>query len=308
MLRLKTLLVLLFIGMVTSCATVDRATFPALGQQTPIIQEDIGQEVARHLTSRYADVRTNCGTDSQPAFLCSGVMIRGTSSNPTYHVWNNSPASIAKGGVSLSYLRADSTYDSLVFGYTNGFIFNAYLYADNQLHPEVLCFFPIDAATDHRAGTGCGAYPGFAGSGPCHLEGVTTAAQFWAHYNAHSSSRRFYQCGFDVTDNRNALAGPAFAAGIGAMKLMGAESFATQNELIVAAWADGLGKRLPLEAFFYLFGTNGLAVAQSNQRDLKATDGRVIPIISVRLSRNTTDPATFSYLPADQTEPMPPAP
>lgn len=306
MLRLRAPLVCFFVVAITSCATVDRGTTPFPPQQTPVIQEDLGQQVARHLTERYTDVRANCGTDSQPAFLCSGVTIRGTSSNPTYHVWNNSPASIEKGGVSFSYLRADSKFGKLALGYTNGFIFNAYFYADNQLHPEVLCFFPIDGATVNRSDKGCGPYTGFAGSGPCHLQGVNTAAQFWTHYNAHSSDRRFYQCGFDVRNDRNALAGPAFAAGVGAMKLMGAESFATQNEFIMAAWADGLGKTLPLEAFFYLSGTNGLAVAQNNQRDLKRTDGRLIPIISVRLPGNTTDPATFYYLPADQTEPMPP--
>ncbi|QSB19715.1 hypothetical protein JN403_01050 [Pseudomonas sp. 15A4] len=307
MLRLKALLVCFFVMTITSCATVDRSTAPFPPQQTPSIQEDLGQQVVRHLTTRYADVRSNCGTDSQPAFLCSGVTIRGTASNPTYHVWNNSPASLAKGGVSLSYLRADSKFEKLAYGYTNGYIFNAYFYAGNQIHPEVLCFFPIDAGTVNRAGKGCGAYPGFAGSGPCHLQGVDTAANFWTHYNAHSDSRHSYQCGFDVTDGRNTLAGPAFAAGVGAMKLMGAESFGTQNEFIMAAWADGLGKTLPLEAFFYLNGTDGLSVAQRNQRDLKATDGRLIPIINVKLSRSTTDPATFYYLPADQTEPMPPA-
>ena len=306
MLRLKALLVSLFIVMITSCATVNRDNIPASRQQAPVIQEDIGQAVARHLTSRYADVRTHCGTDSQPAFLCSGVTIRGTSSNPTYHVWNNSPASIAKGGVSLSYLRADSMFNKLAYGYTNGFIFNAYFYTDNQLNPEVLCFFPVDAGTSSRSDKGCGAYPGVAGSDPCHMQGISTAAQWWAHYTSYPSSRHNHQCGFDVTDARNTLAGPAFAAGIGAMKLMGAESFATQNEFIIAAWADGLGKTLPLEAFFYLSGTNGLAVAQSNQRDLKATHGRLIPIISIRLSRTATEPATFFYLPADQTETMPP--
>ncbi|WP_342653729.1 hypothetical protein [Pseudomonas sp. F3-2] len=306
MLKIRALFGCFFIALIASCATIDNATQPKPVPQTPVIQEDSGEDVARHLTSRYADVRTNCGTDSQPAFLCSGVMIRGTSSNPTYHVWNNSPASIAKGGVSFSYLRADSTFNKLAYEYTNGFIFNAYFYANTSLHPEIFCFFPIDAGTSLRADNGCGEFPGFAGSGPCHLQNVTTAAQFWTHYNAHSSSRHSYQCGFDVTDNRNSLAGPAFAAGVGAMKLMGAESFNEQNEFIVDAWKDNLGKTLPLEAFFYLDGSDGKTVAQRNQQDLWTTDGRWIPIISIRLSRNAGESTTFQYLPGDQTETMPP--
>jgi hypothetical protein len=70
------------------------------------VQQDSGEDVVRHLTNRYADMRANCGTPSQPAFLCNGVMIRGTSSDPgAYHVWDNSPGSITRGGVSASYLR-----------------------------------------------------------------------------------------------------------------------------------------------------------------------------------------------------------
>lgn len=302
MLKIRALFGCFFIALIASCATIDNATQPKPVPQTPVIQEDSGEDVARHLTSRYADVRTNCGTDSQPAFLCSGVMIRGTSSNPNYHVWNNSPASIAKAGVSFSYLRADSTYNKLAYGYTNGYIFNAYYYANTPLNPEIFCFFPIDAGTSQRSGNGCGERAGYAGSGPCHLQDVTTAAQFWTHYNAHSTDRRSYQCGFDVTDDRNSLAGPAFAAGVGAMKLMGAESFNEQNEVIVDAWEDNLGKTLPLEAFFYLYGSDGKTVAQRNQQDLWITDGILIPIISIRLSRSAGEATTFRYLPEDQTE------
>jgi hypothetical protein len=285
------------------------ATKPSV-YQTPVIQENIGQQAARHLTTRYADTRVNCGTDSQPSFLCNGVMIRGTTSNPTYHVWNNSPASIAKGGVSFSYLRSDTDFNKLAYGYNNGFIFQTYFHAENnKLTPEVLCSFPIDAGTVNRADAGCGAYPGLAGSGPCHLKGVVTASQWWTAYNAQSTSRHSWQCGFDVRDSRNQLSGPAFAASAGARAYMGDEGFQTQNELIVKVWSDNLGKTLPLEAFFYVYGLQGgLQTAQRNQRDLKATNGVLIPIISIRLATSSTAAATFYYIAGDQTEPMPPVP
>ncbi|HEX8587085.1 hypothetical protein [Pseudomonas sp.] len=200
----------------------------------------------------------------------------------------------------MSYLRADSNFKKLAYGYDNGFLLTAYYYASEKLQPEVLCFFPIDAGTVNRSNKGCGEYPGFAGSGPCHLQGVDTAAQFWTHYSAHASSRHSYQCGFDVTDARDALAGPAFAAGVGAMSLMGAESFATQNELIMAAWGNGLGQSLPLEAFFYIKGSGGLATARRNQQDLEATDGIRIPIISVKLPQASGQAASFDFSDADQ--------
>lgn len=268
--------------------------------QSSAIQQDTGEDVARHLMDRYNKTAANCGSPTQPSFLCNGVMIRGTSDNPTYHVWENSQASIAKGGVSVSYLRSDVNYNKLAYGYNNGYILTAYFYAAEKLQPEVLCLFPIDAGTSARTNKGCGEYPGYTGSGPCHLQGVTTAQQWWTRYNSHSSSRHNYQCGFDVSDARDAAAGPAFAAGLAAMALMGAESFREQNELILAAWGNGLGKTLPLEAFFYVSGLSGLSVAQRNQVDLKNTDGVWIPVIRLTLPASQGGKASFTYSAGDQ--------
>lgn len=92
------------------------------------------------------------------------------------------------------------------------------------------------------------------------------------------------------------------------MKRMGNESFETQNELILAYWNDGLGKTLPLEAFFYLRNSaQGKADAQRNQRDLRDTDGVVIPVISVQLPQSPDAQATFYYLAGDQAVTLPPA-
>lgn len=294
-----------FFSLLVSCATVENAPPQSPALQSPTTYESYGRQVARHLEERYVDTRPNCGAPSQPSFLCNGVMIRGTATDPNFHVWENSPTSIANGGVSASYLRSDSAYKKLAYGYTNGYVLNAYFYAADKLHPEVLCFFPIDAGTVNRADKGCGATPAFAGSGPCHLQGVATAAQWLTHYYSHTTGRHNYQCGFDVRDERNLLSGPAFAAGVTAMGLMGDESFNTQNEFRLAVWGNGLGKELPLEAFFYLSGSGGLPSAQYNQRDLKNTDGILLPIISLRLPATQGAPATFYYFDEDQTEPLP---
>jgi len=302
----KTLLFSAFL-VLASCTSVERATSPAVTARAPVIQENLGEQVARHLTSRYADTRSDCGKPSMPSFLCSGVMLRGTSSDPKYHVWDNSPASINKGGVSFSYLRADTDFKKLAYSYNNGYIFESYVHAGDKIHPEILCSFPIDAATSHRSDAGCGMYPGYAGSGPCHLKGVTTSGQWWEDYTSHPTDRRIRQCGFDVRNSRNELGGPAFAASVGARADLGAEGYETQNEIILKTWDDNLGRVLPLEAFFYI-GAAGLPVAQRNQRDLRATDGILIPIISVRLAPTQDGRATFYYIASDQTEPMPVAP
>jgi hypothetical protein len=64
---------------------------------------------------------------------------------------------------------------------------------------------------------------------------------------------------------------------------------------------------LPLEAFFYIYGTGGLTDARHNQTDLKNINGIVIPIISIRFAPTETGTATFYFIPSDQAETMPPA-
>lgn len=310
MIRLKNALSFAFFLCVTSCTQVAQvpqvsapAPAPASTAEGPAVNavEDEGQQVARHLNERYADTRSDCGKPSQPAFLCSGVMIRATVDQSLTHVWDNSADAIKRGGVSFSYLRADSKYSKFAYGRTNGYVMKSYFYATGKLRPEVLCFFPIDANTNNRDNRGCGAYPGYFGSNLCYLSGVNTAAQWWARYNSSNNNRRSRQCGFDVSDGRDTLAAPAFMAGIGGMKLAGSESFATQNELVLATWANGLGAQLPLEAFFYLSGSaTGLASAQQNQRDLIITDNVFIPVIKITLPRSPAASVKFEYAAGDQ--------
>lgn len=203
-------------------------------------------------------------------------------------------------------MRADSNYRQLPLYYTNGYILQSYFHAAGKFHPQVLCSFPIDGYTARRPDGGCGAYPGFPTSQACHLNGIITAAQWWADYDSHSGNRYTQQCGFDVSDSRNVLAGPAFNASVASRAYFATDESRIQNELILQAWEDGLGKTLPLEAFFYRTGsTAGLADARRNQVDLHTTDGVLIPIIKVTLAASQDGSASFAYSPEDQAVPMP---
>lgn len=265
-----------------------------------------GDEVERHLTSRYSDVSENCGAASKPAFLCTGLLIRGTSYNPGRHSWDNSPANHTSGGVSFSFLRTDSKYAKLAYGYVNGYVFLPYDHAGGKLHPEILCSFPIDAATSARGDKGCGASSGVAGSGVCQSQGIYTAQQWYTHYRSTTGNQRTHQCGFDVKDVLNEQATTAFNTSIAAMALLGAESFATQNEVRIAVWPDGSGSTVPLEAFFYIDGSSsGRIDAQNDQRDLFTTHQLAIPVISVRLPSSTSQSATFKYIAGDQVIALP---
>lgn len=314
--RVRTACLSFLVMFVASCANVDHATSPTPALQNVLLaQDNLGERVAKDLNRRYLDVRENCGSASAPAFLCSGVLLRGTRQSPNYKVWNNSPRSIDKGGVSFSYLRRDADFNKLAYGYSNGYIFMPIIGGDRtKMDPEILCSFPFDAWTDNRAGTGCGAYPDTAKSDLCRIEKIYTADEWFTAYNAIPLNQLGgRQCGFDVDDDQNHAAGPAFTASLQARVKMGDGGFSRHNEMLIRTWPENIGSTLPLEAFFYLEGSSaGLAEAKYNQQDLKDTDGVVIPIIQLRLptaesrpAYRPDAPALFVYLPADQVVPIP---
>ncbi|PHM61550.1 hypothetical protein [Xenorhabdus ishibashii] len=253
---------------------------------------DSGYNIATELTQRYNDTRNNCGDGDHPAFLCSGIMLRGTVPSDDYYSWNPSPHSQSSGGVSFSYLRTDSKLITLDAGYTNGFIFSPYLSAsvNNKKHPEVLCYFPINADSANRSEKGCGPIPNTPQSVPCQQQGITTAHQWINNGNDETN-----QCGFDISIKPGKNHADAFIQGIQArLQLL----FVVNNELILATWPQNIANELPIEAFFYLPG--GLEGAQHEQKDFHNVTGKTIPIIRIELPANYSQDATFTYNPEDQ--------
>lgn len=256
--------------------------------------------VAAELTAQYRDTRADCGNSSSPAFLCSGILFRGTQASTAYHSWNPSPGSQQRGGVSFSFLRADSKFSRLAYGYTNGLIFKPYRLAGaGKLQPKVLCAFPVDSWTDGRSNKGCGAHSQFPSvSRPCQAQGVTTAQQWATHFNQPSANKNTHACGFDLRPSVDGLAA-YFMVDIAARKLISADSFMQNDELVVATWAQMENPTpLPIQAFFYLPG--GLAGAQHDQKDYYAQAGTVIPIIAMTLPAAAAKDATFAYREKDQ--------
>lgn len=276
---------------------------PPADIQTSNIYVNAGEETARGLNERYNDLAENCGSPNLAAFLCSGIIFRATKS-ARYHAWDPSPASQISGGVSFSYLRRDSKYRKLAYGYNNGFIFFAPLRRpEGKVNIHVLCSFPLDANTEDRpTKQGCDYntnIPDPSTSRECQSQGITTASQWYAHFiSVPAQIRYFHQCGFDVRAGLGAGAVSAFNATLQAMTLLGSMSFADQNELRLATWSEGTGSTLPLEAFFY-FGS-GLATAQHDQQDFYNETGIIVPIILLTLPSTPTDNATFVYRTEDQ--------
>lgn len=283
------------------------ASQPGISDATAMpTPKGIGETVAQDLTSRYGDVRNNCGTTSQPVFLCNGILIRGTSlSKDTYNVWDNSDESHESGAVSFSYLRKDSRFDNLAYDYQDGYIFKPYFQAEGKVHPEVLCAFPIDASSENRQNRGCGPNRLIPSGASCQSQLITTGVGWHSHYLLHLSSH-LAQCGFNVRDEIDDKGTRGFNAMINGMATIPLESFKTQNELRLEIWSDGIGERLPLQCFFYLMDSPyGLLSAQKNQKKFLDATGITVPIISLRLPRDMSDPATFRFIAQDQVIPVP---
>lgn len=267
-----------------------------------------GPATAESLTTLYHRKFPNCNTsDSQPAFLCSGVTLRVTVKDPAeqYKVWDPSPTSIANGGVSFSYLRADANFGRLAWGYGNGYILYPIFGAPHdKIDLDYLCSYPMDAWSWHRT-TPCGHsndYPAL--SRPCHLAGVTTAPQWLGVWTMPGGTPYLRQCGFDVNDDRNQLAGPAFYQSVLSKGLLGQPGFDGHNEIIIKTWTPGRPNTFPIMAFFFVAGgTNeGLADARYNQRDFyNSTNPKIIvPIIRLTPANTAAGSATFTYVAADQ--------
>lgn len=289
MYRKWSLLIALFL---TGCATHEVPTV------IDVRTNGTGPQIAANLTAAYADKATMCrNRPTAPAFLCSGVMLRGTVHSSAFFFWNPNPAST---GVSFSYLRDDANYRKLSYSYNNGFIFYPlYSAPGGKIYPKVLCFFPVDGATLERSGEGCGASPSYPStSRPCQSQGINTAAQYIAHYN--SLPQKYDSlCGFDVRDNLNEAATTAFNEGLKAQGMGGSFAFQTQNEIRIEKWAQDSGATLPIQAVFYLDNAGKLS-AQADQRDFKNQNGIWIPMIKITLPQTTTQKATFQFVAADQ--------
>lgn len=270
------------------------------------VQATTGEEAVSLLTSLYNDKREDCGKPSMPAFLCSGIMLRGTLSSPAYHSWDPSPGSIKSGGVSFSFLRADAEFSKLAYDYKNGYIFYpAFAAPDDKDKVEVLCSFPMDAASEYRDDKGCGVN-GYsdasrAVSQSCDLQGIVTAEQWYSKY-AQETDKKVKQCGFNVRDEKDEKAGPAFYQSIRASMMEGIP-FAENNELRLKTWDSGKGSSLPILAFFYIKDADpakGLAGARADQTDFMNTTGQFAPVIALVLPSNANQDAQFLFDKSDQ--------
>lgn len=275
-----------------------------------------GEATAAAMQARFDAVldsdplNASCDGPRTPVFLCSGILLRGTGKfSEAYHAWNPNPNSTKPGGVSFSFLRRDASYIKLAYGYNHGFtVWPVFQLPQGKFEMEVLCYFPMDGATDLRSDAGCGPHRDHpTESVPCQQKDppILTGAAWLADYNdaPAGTSKRDQSCGFTMvsgTSNSAAL----FKEAMHVQHLYRGAFFESQDEAIIATWETGLEKTIPLESFIFLAGTDGHVDSKGDQNDFYVTSkGIWRPIIRVTLPREPNGEAHFEYHESDQAIP-----
>lgn len=296
-------------------AAFDTIDTTPLTQQTQI-NDAAGQQTAARLTERYRKTPANCGAESAPAFLCSGIVMRGTKALTDAQFANTyayapNAAALKTGSSSFDYLRADSNNLKLTNNYTSGFIFYPVLPLNTQRSQvQVLCYFPLDGNSNARNQEGCGEYPGYeALSRSCTDQGINTGELWLNRYNEDRNTLA-KRCSFNVRDTLNAPSAANFRTGLRAKQLTNKSNpgDTAAGSLKLANWpmantADA--RKAPIEAFFYLNAT-GTDVEPARQQAKKTQlqfyriSGLGIPVIRVELPGSYEGVASFTYHPQDQ--------
>ena len=298
----------LFLMLLAGCA---RLPTPPLVQSVPLSAPS-GAQVLADLQRLYSSAPANCGSDSLHGFLCSGIIMRDADFSTSFRAWDPSPKQVNKGGVSFFYIRKDSKF-LMYSGFTKGYIIYPELERPaDKAQLMVECFFPVDGGTDVRKDSGCGPTPSYADSDRCHLlqPAVTTPDQWINHfYKGDVANRNQHQCAFGISGRDNERAALTFNVALGAMALLNQnyqnKSFNEWNEILLKVWGQGIGRSLPIKAFWYRTNgsTNGSADAQRIQRDFlcNASGGGVLlPLIRVLPPRTINEDFLFQYNPEDQ--------
>ncbi|WP_148046505.1 hypothetical protein [Pseudomonas vranovensis] len=273
---------------------------------------EIGPRTAAAMQAAYEDSRQDC--DGEPAYACSGIMLRVTSPSSQYYTWNNSPKAVAKRGVSFSYLRADAPISALAESARSG-----YTLAPIKLRPagsmsyKPLCAYPTDGDSWERDKSGCGDNKRTpqVKENLCDRLGIHTAEQWISHYRTSSDPqvierwsgnpdyRYAAQCSFDIRRTAGVAAAENFYQALRVMQLMEDRPFAW-NEIIILTWDEQRFRELPIQSFFYLEGSpGGLEDAQRVQRDWYQEAGTFVPVIQISLPW-AEQPARFVFNPEDQ--------
>ncbi|WP_156438015.1 hypothetical protein [Burkholderia sp. BDU5] len=264
--------------------------FNATGQWLPIVQVyfgangkaifgydakdqlDRGYRLVMDLVRRFENMSPVC-EDGSPAFFCDGVLIRATGYGSGFHSWNPSPNSVARNGVSFTYLRKDINIKHLLYDNTAVGLIMREFSAPVAYPLTMRCAYPRDMGTGINNTCTRGADARF-----CDEIGVVSVPTWQASDKL---------CPFRPDVN-------GFQLSIDVRVALGA-GYNYWNEIIISAWPQNIPDRLPIDVFFYI---SNLAGAQYIQQDYMNATGKFIPLIKVDLNKSSDQ--MFIYSPSEQ--------
>lgn len=269
----------------------------------------VGEIAACHLNKAYNNTYTECKQGENPG-ACSGVVLRGLKSHAerTHRAWD---FKAGNAGVSFSYLRKDANFSELAYRYQSGFILAPFNHTpEGQSGIAVRCAFPFDGdswSREQMCGKDRRARNGY--SQPCDQQSppITTGADWVARFekNETTPASDTESCGFSIGRNRT-TAKVAFNAMLDARNRLikkHPDYFKHENKLVMETWDLNNVRAIPIEAFFYLSGSEqGRHSAQSDQQDYYHDTGKtkIVPVIAMTLPSSINDTAHFIYHAEDQ--------
>lgn len=279
-----------------------------------VTHDQVGGTAVFDMYAAYSKTVADCGSAKRPAFLCSGIFIRGTIYSPEYRFWNFGPAS--KEATAFSWIRKDAKFRQLASDHRHGYIIRSMFYTpDDYIQLQVLCASVTDAGSHGRSTEkGCGdAINTTQIELSCQAQGITTASAWLAYYLANGSSH-YRQCLFDLKPTTEPANANVF------MQFVNAHAFAevqnehfaavllSNNEVRIESWPQSDGSRVPIWAIFWISKDTvtgaatdvGKSEAQKDQMAIYEDSGHFIPIVRITLPMTPAEDATFFYAPADQ--------
>ena len=254
-----------------------------------------GPEVAQLLNNRYQSTPAAC-VGNNPAYFCSGVLVRTVAPGHVGEFWKHAPDAITLGAEDFSYVRADVNVRALT--QKNGVVFSDQFTAISQGKLlDVLCVYPFAVTIEStRPDYGCGMSTRRSQApvdpSSCSALGVLDASGWLAHFQQ-QDNQPGQQCSLSSRD-------PAlFKASLEAHEGIDAEWSAKPNELLVKNWDDQNPQLMPVDALFYdIAQTDALLGAQLDQRDYFNATGQWLPIL--RMSLSDHGPGVFGFNLQDQ--------
>lgn len=256
-------------------------------------QADIVQE----LIDQYYGVYEKCVDENQnelPLYMCFGFLIHalGEESNFFPKFWLSDKP---KSSLSVSFLHENSQITKLFNNRDSGIIFFPPSKTPQHCYiSKVFCAFPINAFSVARTqNNGCTnsrstKYPeAFEKSGFCRDRGVTNEAEWKNNYsNEDDILMDILRIGYNVCACR--MNGEPHAAEDFKLVLKLFMKYFMQkgmyNELLISPLSQTTIKRAPIQAIFYIIGSeNGLNNARIFRKAFLKETKRKVPIVGIRL-------------------------